>query len=99
MADIVVIGSKNFCDGFQLAGISNFLVVENEEEANKEFNQLPKDNLGLIIAEYGFKLPKVKKPVVIYLSSNSEKNYQMIMDLEAECKRGIGGLSFWQEKS
>lgn len=96
MAEIAVIGSKVFCDGFRLAGVSRTFHVEDDEGAKSAFKGLR--DVDLVIAEYGLRLPRVSKPITVFLSMRKEQNAEMIDELESECRASIGGLTAWEEK-
>lgn len=98
LKDIAVIGDRELCLGFRLAGVTETRVVDEEEFAD-ELDELMDKDLGIVIThqELMDTLPKKRRmaignavdPVVVALSEEGESQ-----DLRAKIKKAIG-VDIW----
>lgn len=98
LKDIAVIGDRELCLGFRLAGVTETRVVD-DEDFEDELEDLMEQDLGIVITHQDLldTLPKKRRmaignsvdPVVVALSEEGESQ-----DLRAKIKKAIG-VDIW----
>lgn len=98
LKDIAVIGDRELCLGFRLAGVTETRVVD-EDSFEDELDELLDQELGIVITHQDLldTIPKKRRmaignavdPVVVALSEEGESQ-----DLRAKIKQAIG-IDIW----